>query len=66
MLTDKDAVEHDPFPPYVLTEAKAQGLSPVAAALCFVAGSANDFLIAQMLGWLAQNRPDLPVRDLRA
>jgi hypothetical protein len=65
VLTDEDAVEHDPFPPFVMVEAVAQGLSPVAAALSFVAGRTSDSVITQMLGWLTENRPDLPVRDLR-
>jgi hypothetical protein len=65
VLSDEDAVEHDPFAPIDLKGASEYGLSPVQAALCTSFPPQHVELIDPILAWIHKNVPDLTVKDKR-
>lgn len=64
LLLDEDAAEHDPFPDAHLAEAAALGMSPVAAAFCYVTERERP-VIDGILGWIGAHQTALPIRDAR-
>lgn len=66
VIPDESAVQHDPLPAYALIKATTLGLSPVAGTTTIIVGPDTADRIPRILGWLAANRPDLPIEDARS